>query len=500
MTQSEIYDLHPLFEDVQLAHVFPDGKTFVDCTPQFPLEKIRQDYIDKKDEPGFNLKRFILTHFILPSPHSSHYSSDPTKTVEQNIETLWDVLTRQPDQKTGSLIPLPYPYIVPGGRFGEIYYWDSYFTMLGLQASGKTEMIENMVNNFSFLIDTLGYIPNGNRAYFIGRSQPPFYCLMICMLADIKGKQVLQQYLPQLEKEYQFWMKGHEDLGETITATHHVVRMPGGEILNRFWDEQDTARPESYAADIELSQRSEQDPKKLFRHLRAGAESGWDYSARWFRNEDDFATIHTTDIVPVDLNCLLGRLEKTIAEAFELNGNSKAAAQYHTLAENRKNAIQAYCWNDAQGFYVDYDWKERTKKECLTLAGIAPLFFNIASGEQAGKVAVVIREKFLTAGGVVNTLKITGQQWDAPNGWAPLHWMTIIGLENYGHHELAAVIAKRWIRLNTDVFKRSGKLMEKYNVVDTQLEAGGGEYAGQDGFGWTNGVLLALTRKYGPST
>ena len=155
MEQPEIYDLHPLFEDVQLQHVFPDGKTFVDCTPQQPVDQIAEEYIQQKDQPGFNLKRFVLTHFILPVPHSTNYRSDPARSVEENIEKLWPVLTRRPDIKTGSLIPLPFSYIVPGGRFGEIYYWDSYFTLIGLHASGKTDMIENMVNNFSFLIDSL---------------------------------------------------------------------------------------------------------------------------------------------------------------------------------------------------------------------------------------------------------------------------------------------------------------------------------------------------------
>ena len=123
-------------------------------------------------------------------------------------------------------------------------------------------------------------------------------------------------------------------------------------------------------------------------------------------------------------------------------------------------------------------------------------FFNIADDEQAKQVATVIKEKMLRPGGVVTSLETTGQQWDAPNGWAPLQWMTIAGLENYGQQELAKDIAQRWIKLNTDVYERTGKLMEKYNVVDTKLEAGGGEYPGQDGFGWTNGVLLALIKKY----
>ena len=133
----------------------------------------------------------------------------------------------------------------------------------------------------------------------------------------------------------------------------------------------------------------------------------------------------------------------------------------------------------------------------LPLAACFPLFFRIASEEQAQAVASTISNKFLKAGGLVTTLETTGEQWDAPNGWAPLQWMAIVGLENYGHEQLAKEIAHRWMKLNADVFRRTGKLMEKYNVVNTDLDAGGGEYAGQDGFGWTNGVFLALVRKYG---
>lgn len=497
MIQTEIQSLNRLFEDVQMKQVFPDGKTFVDCRPKIPIEEINQKYELEKDQPGFVLLDFVLENFELPVPHSDNYHSDPHKTVEENIETLWNVLTRKPDKTAGTLIPLPYPYIVPGGRFGEVYYWDSYFTMLGLKASGKHDMIENMVKNFSYLIDTIGYIPNGNRTYFIGRSQPPFYSLMIQLLAAIKGNETILAYLPELEKEYQFWMNGTGELDKHQPAAGRVLRMPGGEIVNRYWDEHDTPRPESYRQDIELSRHADQEPADLFRHLRAGAESGWDYSCRWFKEKNSFASIHTTDLVPVDLNCLLWFMEKTIASAYELKDDSDTADQYHAFAVERKLAIEKYCWHETQEFYVDYDWEASVKKDQLTLAGVFPLFFRITSAEKAGRIASVIREKFLQPGGVVTTLETTGQQWDAPNGWAPLQWMTIIGLENYGHHELATEISRRWIQLNREVFKRTGKLMEKYNVTDTHLEAGGGEYLGQDGFGWTNGVLMALIKKYG---
>jgi alpha,alpha-trehalase len=494
MARSEIFDLHPLFEDVQMSRIFADEKTFVDCLPKHPLEEVNKRYQLEKDSPGFNLKEFILSHFDLPQSYGADYRSDRRKTVEQNLETLWSFLTRQPDAKAGSLIPLPFPYIVPGGRFGEIYYWDSYFTMLGLQASGRIELIHSMVSNFSHLIDTIGYIPNGNRAYYLGRSQPPFYSLMVGLLAGVRGSETLPEYLNQLEKEYGFWMRGAEGLNEKSPSAHHSVRLSGGEILNRYWDENTTPRPESYLEDVELVHQSNQQPQTLCRHIRAAAESGWDFSSRWFGDEVSLRTIHTTEILPVDLNCLLLNLERTIGEAHQLAGNPEASRRYQSMAERRLAAIQKYCWNAERGFYFDFDFVLGKQKEGMSLAGAFPLFFKIASDRQAERVAARIREDFLKPGGLICTLRTTGQQWDAPNGWAPLHWMTVVGLENYGYRELAADIVERWTKLNSDVFKRTGKLMEKYNVVDTELEAGGGEYPGQDGFGWTNGVLLALMK------
>lgn len=496
MNDFDIYEQNPFFEQVQLQRIFPDGKTFVDCMPKYGIDKIKSEYISRKDSPGFDLKAFILENFELPVPHSTNYTSNTQKSVEENIEILWDVLTRQPGSNSGA-IALPFPYIVPGGRFGEIYYWDSYFTMLGLKASGRTEMVENMVKNFAYLIDKLGYIPNGNRSYFIGRSQPPFFSLMVKMLGELQGDIILTTYLPQLEKEYAFWMMGATTLDKNNPSFAHVLSMPDGEVLNRYWDEHNTPRPESFREDKELAHASAQDASQLFRNLRAGAESGWDYTYRWFKDEDDFSTIHTTDIVPVDLNSLLYHLEQTIADAYELKGDTVNTETYRSIAAKRAAAIEKYCWSDEFGFYFDFDVVEQKRKLASSIAAAVPLFVKIATDQQAASVADIISKKFLKPGGVVGTLKESGQQWDAPNGWAPLQWMTITGLQNYKEHTLAKEIAERWIKLNNDVFKRTGKLMEKYNVVDTQVEAGGGEYEGQDGFGWTNGVLLALIKSYG---
>lgn len=497
MQQQEPVKVNQLLHDVQMNIVFPDGKTFVDCIPKLPEVQIHEQYNKLKGEPGFDLHHFILDNYDLPKRSEVDYASDIQKPVTENIESLWEVLTRKPETAKGSLIALPYPYIVPGGRFGEIYYWDSYFTMLGLQVSGRYQMIGNMVKNFAHLIDRFGYIPNGNRNYFLGRSQPPFFSLMLTLLEEIKGSTISETYLPMMEKEYNFWTNGAAMLNAGNSKMHHVVLMPDGEILNRYWDENDTPRPESYREDVELAIASKREPAEIYRHLRAGAESGWDYSCRWFSNTDSFPSINTADIVPVDLNCLLLHMEEKIAATYLHAGNKAESDKFSEAAEKRKSAIQKYCWNEEQGFYFDFDSSTGKQKNVFSLAAAYPLFFKVASKVQAQKLAQVIEQRFLQEGGLISTLQTSGQQWDAPNGWAPLHWITIAGLENYGISSLAATIARRWIKLCTDVFRRTGKLMEKYNVVNTQLEAGGGEYPGQDGFGWTNGVLLALIKKYG---
>jgi alpha,alpha-trehalase len=333
----QIHELGLLFEEVQVKNILGDGKSFPDCLPKRSLEEINNEFLRDRNALNFDLKKFVETNFTLPKTYSTGYKSDLTQSPQQHIEKLWDVLTRKPDEEGGSLIPLPHPYIVPGGRFREIYYWDSYFTMLGLCESGRVDLIQSMIDNFAYLIDKIGYIPNGNRTYFIGRSQPPFFSLMIKLLNDEKRKiGVLLNYLPSLEKEYQFWMKGAESLSERQTANHRVVRMQDGSILNRYWDENNSPRPEAYKEDVELSHQSEQKPESLFRHLRAAAESGWDFSSRWFKDGKSFSSIHTTEIIPIDLNCLIYHLELMLSEGYQLSGDKLKSKSYWTLADKRK--------------------------------------------------------------------------------------------------------------------------------------------------------------------
>ncbi len=494
-----IHESAALFDAVQMNNIFPDGKTFPDCLPKYAMQDIENAYFQERNKANFDLKQFVELNFNLPKTYTTDIAegiiseeNNHKKTAEQHINQLWAVLTRQPDDEKSSLIPLPFPYIVPGGRFREIYYWDSYFTMLGLQISKRVDMIQNMVDNFTYLLNQVGHIPNGNRAYYVGRSQPPFFALMVRLLSEEKGSEILIKYLPELEKEYAFWMQGVETLNENNHATQRVVRLPDGSILNRYWDENDTPRPESYKEDVEIAHQSAQKPEDTYRHLRAAAESGWDFSSRWLATPQSLASIHTTDFIPVDLNCLLANLEQTLAEAYMLTENSGKANFYQNLLEKRQNSLEKYCWNEHKGFYFDYDFMQNKSTDSYTLAAVFPLFFKMATDFQANKVAEMLESQFLKAGGLTTTTVFSGQQWDAPNGWAPLQWMAFKGLMNYGLKDLADKIKTHWLSANLGVYEKTGKMTEKYDVYNEDLEAGGGEYPNQDGFGWTNGVFLAL--------
>ncbi|QNF35952.1 alpha,alpha-trehalase TreF [Adhaeribacter swui] len=481
-----------LFKAVQSQGIFPDSKTFPDCIPVLAPALIREAYNSEKDKPDFDLKAFVLQNFKLPATPAANFTSDTSLPVTEHINKLWPLLTRQAINDFSSRIHLPNPYLVPGGRFREIYYWDSYFGMLGLQVNGDYQLIEEMVDNFTFLIESVGHIPNGNRSYYTTRSQPPFYALMLQTLSEIKGEEVWLKYGPALKKEYHFWMDGSNNLSEEKPTYRRSVRMPDGCILNRYWDDCPDPRPESYIEDVHLARLSDQRPEDLYRHIRAAAESGWDFSSRWFADSQTMKTIHTTDIIPVDLNALLYNVEMTLAHIVQLENNPEQAEHYKDLAHKRKKTLLRYCWSTKENFFMDYDMVQRHNTPTFSLAACFPLYFNMVLPKQANCVAEKLEKDFFKPGGLITTLNHTPEQWDAPNAWAPLQYISIVALRNYGYHELAEKIKNNWIQLNIEVFKATGKLVEKYNVENSEAEAGGGEYPLQDGFGWTNGVLLKL--------
>ena len=484
-----------LFERVQMDRIYPDGKTFVDMIPKRSGAEIMERYHAEKSLKKFNLKSFVEANFDPPANPTSSFESTPGRNIVDHINTLWPVLTRKAGEgegAAGSLIPLPKDYIVPGGRFREIYYWDSYFTMLGLRAAGRDEDIRNMVDNFAHLIDEVGFIPNGNRTYYLTRSQPPFFSSMISLLVEVDGRDVYEKYLPQLRKEYDWWMNGADELTPENNAVLHTVRMPTGAVLNRYYDQGDRPRAESYREDVLAIRESGRDSSTVARHLRSGAESGRDYSGRWFADGENISSIITTDIIPPDLNSLLYHTEQVLELAYHATGNAEESLAMREARTRRRSAMQVFLWNDETNWFEDYNWVENKHTGRLSLAGMYPFYFNVASEDMSSNAFNVLRSTFVADGGVRSTPATTGQQWDAPNGWPPLQYITIKGLEKFKEKELSQEIKKRWLANNERVFENVNKMVEKYNVEDLSLLAGGGEYPVQDGFGWSNGVYLAL--------
>lgn len=492
-----------VFDVVQLSRALIDSKTFVDCIPKHPPDVIIRNY-QKLHGENLSIREFVRENFFLPDPYPAPHAEvgieAPTKEIRAYIEHMWKELTRKPKtvEKNSSLIPLPHRYVVPGGRFRELYYWDSYFTMIGLKESGHIDLIREMVANFAYLIDTYGFIPNGTRTYYLTRSHPPMFALMVELLYQSGETLALQTYLPHMEKEYQYWMRGITNASfasKKINIAEHVVRMHDGEILNRYFDSGIRPREESFAEDVETARRAD-DSSSFYRNIRAGAESGWDFSSRWFKDGKNLETIRTADIVPPDLNALLFETERIIADAYEMSENNIKGSIYREHAQKRAFAMQKYLWDETHGWYADYIHTEDALSEHLSLAGVFPLLVGVATQHQAEQTAKGIEKIFLRPGGLVSTNITTGEQWDAPNGWAPLQYATVVGLERYGYSKLAEEVAQRFTKTVLENFENTGTLLEKYNVENVHALATGGEYALQDGFGWTNGVVLYFMNRY----
>jgi alpha,alpha-trehalase len=497
-----------LFEKVQMERVFPDSKDFCDALPKSAPEEILARYRAEKPATPEALRAFVEANFIAPAGVTTSTASGPSAApppsaalaavpLTEHIDLLWNTLTRRADSPVpySSLLPLPRPFVVPGGRFREIYYWDSYFTLLGLLASGRRDLAEDMVSDFAHLIDTYGLIPNGNRTYYLSRSQPPFFFAMVGLLAPEHPEVAYARYLPELRREHAFWMQGEAQLAAG-SAARRVVALAPGVILNRYWDDEDVPRDESFREDVLLAKAAQREPGEFFRDVRAAAESGWDFSSRWFADAHSMATIDTTAIVPADLNSLLFGLERAIAAGCRQSGDHACAREFTERAAARRAAMNQHLWDASRGVYLDYEWHSRRRIPRISAATLYPLFTGAASRAQALAVARTVRQQLLKAGGLVTTPLTTGQQWDAPNGWAPLQWVGIEGLRAYGDDALAEEIACRWMVNVSRFYRENGKLLEKYDVVNPGRPGGGGEYPLQDGFGWTNGVTRKLLTLY----
>ncbi len=569
-TRWQLFTRGPLFEAVQSMRLFRDSKTFPDMIPkgfdlndddrvsellaafvkicqqslftrlkgfQIGLEEVSalpagECTLDRlKQVRGFGkgvidfrsrMVDFIHDHFQgrIDATANKGVRREPTRSMEAYIDGAWEALRRDnrnlpQEMFTGTLMQLSFPHVVAGGRFDEVYYWDGYFIGVGMVLCGGMDLFHGMIKNNAMLIAEYGFVPNGNRRYYLTRSQPPVFYCMVELLGKMKGQKFLNEkrfvkgdtkvsYVEMVQAEYRFWM------GQTSLGKDRTVTLANGAVLNRYWDHYSDRdlqphvqpRPEAYHEDIESYAETAEgtDAATFFRHVRAAAESGWDFSSRWFRPDPvgwhggirrNMATIRTTDIIPIDLNALLYGME---VKLHDWTGDP----QYQAAADQRKKAVLDHCWNEELGWFFDYcnTNGQSGQTDVWSLAGAFPLFTNmldaVTDKEKIDQMEITIRERFLRAGGVVTTLYETGQQWDYPNGWAPLHWIVVRGLLNYNRRELALDIAKRFIRCVGRTYLREGRIMEKYNVCDPEEIAGGGEYVIQQGFGWTNGVIKAF--------
>jgi alpha,alpha-trehalase len=485
-----------LFQRVQTEKIFADSKTFADAVAKSEPGEIVRKYEAEHDHEGFSLKQFVGENFVIPDSSANAFKTAPREEIHAHIDRLWDVLSRTPRYSRGasSQLQLSNRYVVPGGRFREMYYWDSYFTMVGLQASGRDDLVADLVENFSGLIDRYGHIPNGTRSYYLSRSQPPFFALMVELQAEREGTHALTRRLPQLEREYSFWMEGAEGLAPGA-AHRRVVRLTDGSLLNRNWDDLAVPRDEAYREDLEVARNSGRPAADVYRDLRAAAESGWDFSSRWLADGKAMGSIRTTDLAPVDLNSLLYKLELVIARGCKEAKRPDCEKKMLTNARARRATMLRLMWDGKLNAFVDYDWRNQRGMNRLTAATVYPLFVGIASEQQVQGIAATIRATLLMPNGLATTTLDSGQQWDDPNGWAPLQWMAIDGLRSHGEGDLAADIAQRWVAENARVYCATGKLVEKYNVREAG-EGAGGEYPVQDGFAWTNAVLIKLLTIY----
>jgi len=490
-------EFQDLFAAVASAGIFPDSKTFADAVPLQSPDVIVGEYHAQRPASPVALRQFIAQRFTVPS--TAAVVSMPAaaqRPIGPHIDALWAQLERDTPTvpRYASALPLPKPYVVPGGRFRELYYWDSYFTMLGLARSGRPDLVQAMIDDFAWLIDTYGHVPNGTRTYYLGRSQPPFFFEMVALSRPDDPAAAWARYLPQMRREYAFWMAGARQLQQP-GAARRVVRLADGALLNRYWDDVDAPRDESWREDVNLARRSGREPGQLYRDIRAAAESGWDFSSRWLRDPRSLSSIQTTQITPVDLNSLLFGLEQAIRAGCERQGDRACRDEFTRRAARRHRAIDRYLWDESRGAFSDYRWTDQHQTPVLSAATLYPLFESLASAAQAQRVAAVVRASLLARGGLATTTLTTGLQWDAPNGWAPLQWIAVRGLRDAGQAPLAALIACRWLVTVTSAYQNSGRLVEKYNVV-AQGGGGGGEYPLQDGFGWTNGVTRQLMALY----
>lgn len=519
-TPDDIYCRGPILRTIQL-NVPGDGKDFVDRPMKFDPDDVIAHFQQLPDHSVSTLQTFLDDNFYAPGSDVKpvippDFQSHPTVLMEAIANTtmrewamelnhLWKLLGRQPDTKAfprrHSFVPTAHFLVVPGGRFRESYYWDTYWIVHGLLACGMVDTAKGVVQNLLDCVETYGFVPNGGRIYFLNRSQPPLLSEMVRIVYDklratstsTTAIEFLHQATATLDKEYAFWMRsGPNDHAVTVGKQQHV--------LNRYVSSADAPRPESYREDVETvttAAKRGNASTAVYAELIAACESGWDFSSRWLRTPDDLSTAQTSQVLPVDLNAILHRMEKNMVEFHSvLEDPVHKVSMYQQAAQRRQEAIQEVLWDPATNMWRDVvlNGDERKFSAVLSASNYFPLWSASFDTTDTAVVSKIVdsleRSGLLGAAGIATTTTTgTRQQWDMPNAWPPLQDILIEGLLDCGETKLAHRLIRRWLQTNYEAWKQTGHMMEKYDA-ETGQAGGGGEYSLQYGFGWTNGIIL----------
>ena len=402
------------------------------------------------------------------------------------------------------LLYLPRPYVVPGGRFNEMYGWDSYFIQVGLLRDGEIARARDMVENFLYEIMHYGTILNANRTYYLSRSQPPFLTRMILELYERTGdKAWLQQTVPAIDRYYRFWTTAPHDVPDAgLSRYFDRGTGPAPEVLADEKDERgrthyDRAREyyrthdvTDYDEALYYDSRRDRLTDLFYKGDRSMRESGFDPSSRFGALNVD--VIH---YAPVCLNTLLYVMEEDAARIMDTLGDTASARAWRQRAASRRDLVNTLMWDERAGLYYDYNVRTRQRRRYDFATTFFPLWAGIASPAQAARVRGNL-ERLEAPGGILTSTEVTGNQWDAPFGWAPLQMIAVAGLRRYGFDADADRIAAKFVSLVVKEFDEHGTIVEKYDVrrreSDVAADIKFGYSANQVGFGWTNGAVLEL--------
>ncbi|OUL36319.1 alpha,alpha-trehalase [Nostoc sp. T09] len=402
------------------------------------------------------------------------------------------------------LLYLPGSYVVPGGRFNEMYGWDSYFILLGLLRDGEWDLALSQVDQLLYQVQHYGTILNSNRTYMLSRSQPPVLSLMVlAMFQHTQDEEWLRSSVPLLEQFYYYWVvPPHLNPATGLSRYYALGEGPAPEVLFSERDEEgknhyervkeyyQRFEIEDYDVSLYYDRENDELSNLFYKGDRTMRESGFDISNRFGPFSIDI--IH---YAPVCLNSLLYQMEQDLAQINDILGNEQLAQQWRDRADSRRDRIDQYLWDEKQGLYLDYHFQTGKRRYYEFATTFYPLWMGIASEAQAKSVAENL-SLFEAPGGIFTSTRVTGNQWDAPFGWAPLTLIAVQGLHRYGYHQEGDRIARNFLAMVIKEFERRGILVEKYDVercsANVSDEICFGYSSNEIGFGWTNGVVLEL--------